>query len=58
MEEMSIDLNEEKREQIIDNNFGKVNKQIETNNNLINDNSFETISQTNININSNQMNVN
>jgi KRAB domain-containing zinc finger protein len=54
MEEMSIDLNEEKRERIIDNNFGKVNKQIKTNNNLINDNSFETISQTNININSNQ----
>ncbi len=47
-----IDLNEEKRE-IID-NFGKVNKKIETNNNLINDNSFETISEKNINSNQNK----
>ncbi len=55
MEEMSIDLNKEKRDQIIiDNNFGKVNKEIKTNNNLINDKSFETISETNINSNQNE----
>jgi hypothetical protein len=49
-----IDLNEEKTKEIIDNNFGKVNKKIETNNELINDNSFEAISEKNINSNQNK----